>query len=158
MHHANMVRDVVEGLQEVLQQEQVPTDNMKVIEAPVHHVAKVVQKTQQQLATRLQKMKATIQAMQLQYSAGPQNEHQYYGGPGYHGGHVNYRGQGGCGDKYRGNWRVGRGGHINRDITHYCWTHGMCAYTSKRCRPPNKDTRRKRCDATRCRKSKRNCT
>ena len=143
MHHSNIVRDVVPGLREVLQQEQVPTDNTKVIEAPVNHVAKAVQKTQQQLATRLQKMKATIQAMQLQYSAGPQNAHQYYGGPGYHGGHVNYRGQGGCGAQRIGNWRGKSGGHDNRDLTHYCWTHGMCAHLSKYCRTPeeghNKD-------------------
>ena len=32
MHHANMVHDVVAGLQEVLHQEQVPTENPKVIE------------------------------------------------------------------------------------------------------------------------------
>ena len=46
MHHANMVRDVVAGLQEVLQQEQVSTENLTVIEAPIDHVANVVQNTQ----------------------------------------------------------------------------------------------------------------
>ena len=42
MHHTNMVRDVVAGLQEVLQQEQVPTDNTEIIEAPVNHMANVM--------------------------------------------------------------------------------------------------------------------
>ena len=42
MHQTNMVCDVVTGLQEVLHQEQVPTENPTVIEAPVNHVANVV--------------------------------------------------------------------------------------------------------------------
>ena len=39
MHHANIVRDVVTGLQSDLHQEQVLTDNTAVIEEPVDHVA-----------------------------------------------------------------------------------------------------------------------
>ena len=45
MHHANMVRDVVAGLQEILQQEQVLTGNPTVVEAPIYHVANAVQNT-----------------------------------------------------------------------------------------------------------------
>ena len=52
MHHANMVHDVVAGFQELLQQEKVQTDNLMVIEAPVNHVANVVQNNQQQLETQ----------------------------------------------------------------------------------------------------------
>ena len=72
MHHTNMVHDVVAGLQEVLQQEQVLVDNATVTEAPVDHEAKAVQNTQQQLATQLQKMQAMMQSMKLQYAAAPQ--------------------------------------------------------------------------------------
>ena len=72
-----------------------------------------------------------MQAMHIQYSVGPQNAHQDYGGCGYHGGHVNYHGQGVHGAKRRDNWRGGRGGRFNRDLTHYCWTHGICAHPIK---------------------------
>ena len=60
MHHAKMVRDVVAELKEVLQQEQVLTDNTTVIEAPVDHVANAVQNTQQKLATHIQQMQAMM--------------------------------------------------------------------------------------------------
>ena len=57
MHHAKMVQNVVVGLKEVLQQEQVLTENTAVIEAPVDNVANAVQNTDQQLATHIQKIK-----------------------------------------------------------------------------------------------------
>ena len=136
MYHANMVRDVVAGLQEVLHQEQVPMENPALIEEPVDHVANQVQKTQKQLATQLQQTQEMIQEMQIQYAAGPHNARQDYGGLRYHIGHTNYCGQGGRGAKLRVNWWDGRGGRINRDITHYCWTHGMCAHQGKHCRNP----------------------
>ena len=60
MHHANMVRDVVEGFQEVLQQEQVLTENTTSIKAPADHVVNDVQNTQQHLATMLQQMQAMM--------------------------------------------------------------------------------------------------
>ena len=56
--------------------------------------------------------------MQMKYDTGPQNSHQYYVGCGYHCGHGNYCGQGGRGEKRRGNWQGGRGGHVNRGITY----------------------------------------
>ena len=65
MHHKNMVRDVVAGLQEVLQQEQFLTENTTVIEETADHVANAVQNTQKQLAKELQQMQAIIQAMQM---------------------------------------------------------------------------------------------
>ena len=95
MHHPNMVRDVVAGLQEVLQQEQVPTGNPTVIEEPVDHVANTVQNIQKQLDTQLKKMKAMMKAMVMKYAAGTKNSHQYYGGREYHRGNANYRSQGG---------------------------------------------------------------
>ena len=49
MHHANMVCDVVAGIQEYLQQDQA----QMVVQAPVDHVANVVQNTHHQLATQL---------------------------------------------------------------------------------------------------------
>ena len=63
MYHASMVIDVVAGLQEVLQLKQSSTENPKIIAEPINHVAKTVQSTQQQLATRLFKMQATMQTM-----------------------------------------------------------------------------------------------
>ena len=45
MQHSNMVNDVVAGLQESLQQEQVQTDTPTVVQAPVYHVANTVQNT-----------------------------------------------------------------------------------------------------------------
>ena len=45
MHHTNMVRDVVAGLQEALQQYQAQTDTMTNMQDPVDHVAKAVQNT-----------------------------------------------------------------------------------------------------------------
>ena len=47
MHHYNMVRDVVAGLQESLQQEKVHTETPTVVQALVDHVANAVQNTQQ---------------------------------------------------------------------------------------------------------------
>ena len=57
MHHTNMVRDVVAGLQEVLQQKRAPTENVTTVLEPVYHVANAVQSAQQQLAAQLRQMK-----------------------------------------------------------------------------------------------------
>ena len=43
MHHANMVHDVVAGLQEALEQDQVETETTTVVQTPVDHVANAVQ-------------------------------------------------------------------------------------------------------------------
>ena len=82
MHHTNMGRYVVAGLKEVLQQEQVATENTMVIKAPVDNVSNEFQNTQQQLVIQLQQIQAIVQAIQMQYAAGTQNAHQYYGGRG----------------------------------------------------------------------------
>ena len=71
VHHANMVWDVVKGLQEALQQDQSPTENKTTVQEPIDHVANVVQITQKQLATQLQQMQEMMQAIQIQYSAAP---------------------------------------------------------------------------------------
>ena len=60
MHRANMVRDVVAGLQEALQQDQVQTETLTVVQGPVDHVANAVQNIQQQLATQLNQMQAMM--------------------------------------------------------------------------------------------------
>ena len=78
MHHANMVQNVVAGLQEALQYEQAPTENATTVPEPIDYVADAVQITHQQLATQLQQM----QAMHMQYAAEPQHAHHYYGGCG----------------------------------------------------------------------------
>ena len=60
MNHANMVRDVVSGIQEALQQYQAETETPEVVLAPVDHVANAVQNTQKQLATHLQQIQSMI--------------------------------------------------------------------------------------------------
>ena len=71
MYHANMVRDVVPGLQEVMQQEQAPTDTPETISVPNEHVENKAQNTQQKLAEKLKLMQTMMQDMQLQYAAAP---------------------------------------------------------------------------------------
>ena len=60
MHHENMVRNFVTGLQDALEQDQVQTETQTVVLAPVDHVTNTAQNTQQQLATQLQKMQETM--------------------------------------------------------------------------------------------------
>ena len=60
MHHTNMVRNFVAGLQESLQQYQVHTETPTVMQAPVDYVTNAVQNTQQQLATHLQQIQAMM--------------------------------------------------------------------------------------------------
>ena len=66
-----MVRDVVAGTQEALQQYQFQMETPTVKQKPMDHVANTVNNTQQQLATQLQQMQAMVQAMQMQYAAKP---------------------------------------------------------------------------------------
>ena len=55
MHHANMVRDVVAGLQEVLQKEPVPVEALVAMqELQMVHVANVIQYNQLQLSSWIQ--------------------------------------------------------------------------------------------------------
>ena len=104
MHHVNMVRNVVAGMQEDLQQENFPTDNLTTMSEPIDNVANAVQSIQKQLAIQLQQMMATLQNMQMQYAAAPQHTHQDYGGRGYHGVHKKIYGRGGRGAQRRGHW------------------------------------------------------
>ena len=71
-----MVRDVVAGLQEALQQEQTQTETPTGVQAPVYHVANAVQSTQKQLATQLHKMKEMMQTIQMHYNAVPHGTRQ----------------------------------------------------------------------------------
>ena len=80
MHHTNMVRNVVAGLQEDLQQEQAPTENAATILEPIDHVENAVQNTQKELFPQLQQMQAVIWAIQMQYYAAPRHAHKDYGG------------------------------------------------------------------------------
>ena len=66
VNHANVVPDVVTGLQEVLQQDQHPTKIPKTILEPNNHVANTVQSTHQNLAAQLYQMHTMIPAIQLQ--------------------------------------------------------------------------------------------
>ena len=137
MRHANIVRNVITEPKEVLQQEQVLTENPTIIPEPINHVANEVQIIQQQLATDLHHMQSTMQAIHMQYSEAPEHTHQDYGGREYHSRHTNHHGQGGCGAQHRGNWQGVQGGQGNSYLTHYCWDHIICAHSRKYCMTPS---------------------
>ena len=86
MHHTGMVREVVAGLQELLQQEKSPTETPNNISEPNKHVANALQSTQQLMEAQLHQMQTTMQAIQLQYAAALHMIHQDYVGRGYYGG------------------------------------------------------------------------
>ena len=87
-----MVRDVVAGIQEALQQEHTQMETPASMQAPVYHVANAVKSTQQQLATQLQQMQSMMQNMHLHYNAVPHGTHQDYVVRGYQGNQSSYRG------------------------------------------------------------------
>ena len=98
MHHANMVHGVMEGLQDVLQQEPVQVEAHVVIQEPqVAYMGNSVQNNQHQLAAQLHQIHNMMQEMQLQYSAAPQPTYQLYGGQGRSGGNNRFRGHRGIG-------------------------------------------------------------
>ena len=152
-NHANMVRDVIAGIQKALQKYQAHTETPTVVQAPVDHVSNTVQNTQQQLATQIQKIQSMMQDMQMQITKVPHGTRRNYGvrldygGCGYHGNQSSYRGRGGRSAQNNGNWRGGRGGRDNSNLTHYCWTQGMCDHTGKDCRTPAHGQQK---DAVRC--------
>ena len=121
-------------------------------------------KTQGQLATQLQKMQAMMQATQMKYAAAPHGTRKYYGGRqysggrGYHGNQSSYRGWVGCGAQHNRNWRGGRGGRAKSNLTHYCWTHGICAYPGKDCMTPADVHQKDAVWHNKMSGSKRNCT
>ena len=87
-----MVRDVVAGLQETLQQEQTQTETLTSVQAPVDHVSNAVQSTQQQLATHMHQMELMMKTMQMNYNVVPHGTCQDYGGRGYNDNLSSYRG------------------------------------------------------------------
>ena len=97
MNHAAMVRNVVAGLQELLQQDKSLIETTATASITHEHVANMVQSSRQQLAAQLQHMRTMIQVMKLQYDVLPQPTQQYYGSHENYGGNNNYRGRGGCG-------------------------------------------------------------
>ena len=92
MDHTNMVRGVVAGLKEALQQYHTHMETLTSVQAPVDHVTNVVQRTHQQLATQQHKMKSMMQTMQMHYNAVPNGTRQDYGVKGYHGNPLSYGG------------------------------------------------------------------
>ena len=86
MHYFNMVRDVVAGLHEDLQQYQTHKEAPISMQEPMDHVTKLVQNTQQQFATQLQQMQSIMKTTQMHYNTVPHGTHQDYGGGQYYGG------------------------------------------------------------------------
>ena len=94
IHHVNMVRNAISGMQEFLQQYQYPTNTLPVISEPNEHIHNAVQNTQHQLAAQLHQMQTMVQDMQLKYDAAPHPNHQYYVSRGYYGGQKHFCGRG----------------------------------------------------------------
>ena len=63
MHHANMVCDVVVGIQKVFQREQSPIETPMTVTEPHKHLENAVQSTHQQLEEKLKHKQTMIQAM-----------------------------------------------------------------------------------------------
>ena len=104
IHHANMVRDAVAGIHEILQQEPVPVEASGVIQYPqVAHVENCVQYNQHYIADQLQHIQAMVQAVQLHYVVS-QPTYQAYGVQGHNGGNNGFRGRRGRGYLCQGNW------------------------------------------------------
>ena len=91
MNHAAMVRNVVAGLQELLQQDKSLIETTATASITHEHVANMVQSSRQQLAAQLQHIYTMIQDMQLQYATAQQPTHQDYVVRGYYGGQNNFR-------------------------------------------------------------------
>ena len=90
MHHANMVSDVVAGIDEALQQGKTQTETLTSVQAHVYHVANTVQSTQQQLAKQLQKIQSMMQTIQMHYNSVTYGTHQDCVGRGYHSNQSSY--------------------------------------------------------------------
>ena len=66
IHHANMVHNVVAGLQDALQKKTAPVKAPAVmLEPQVHHVENSVQDNQPKIAAQLQQIQIMMQEMQL---------------------------------------------------------------------------------------------
>ena len=68
------------------------------------------------------------------------------------------RGWGGRGAQRQGNWRGGRGGQGSSDLTHYCWTHGICAHPGTECRTLTENHKKNSVWCNKMSGSERNCT
>ena len=103
----------------------------------MNRVVNKVQSTQQQLATKLQEMQVTMQVIQMQYAAAPNETHQDYGGlqdyvgRGYQGNQSSYQIQGVHSKQNSSNWCRGRGGRATINLKPYYWTHRICAHLGK---------------------------
>ena len=119
---ANLVQQVVEGVQQALLPPDGGTDPTSEILQQVVNSASTTTNTQQQLLQQISQLQQSVTQMQFQINA---NQQQHYGGRGGRGG-----GRGGRGGRGGGYDRV----RYPRRYNLYCWSHGGCGHRGNRCR------------------------
>lgn len=133
---ANLVQQVVEGVQQALLPPDGAFDPTAEILQQVVNTASTTTSTQQQLVQQIAQLQQTVTQMQFQLNA-HQQQPPNTGGGGRGGG----RGGGGRG---RGGRRAGDDRlRYPRRYNLYCWTHGGCGHLGGRCRdkkPDHQDT------------------
>ena len=145
-NNANLVQQVVDGLQAVMTPEDTNDPSLELIQQMANS-ANQTSETQQHLLSQIAQMQQAMQQLQRQASQTPlpfqhfQQQHQPYFPQNHY--QQQYFGGGGRGDgrgrgRGRGDGR-GRGGRGDpafrrqRNTSLYCWTHGGCGHTSVTC-------------------------
>jgi hypothetical protein len=144
-NNANLVQQVVEGLQHVLTPEEPPEAESSALIQEMANLATCTTKTQQQLVTQLTQMQQAMALLQTQVNSQSQPyspPFQHRGGRGYYG-NVAQSGRGNSGCGYcSGNGGCGNYFH-QRNTAIYCWTHGGCGHLGAICNaklPGHQDT------------------
>jgi hypothetical protein len=123
---ANLVQQVVDGVQQALLPPNGATDATSEILQQVVNSASTTTSTQQQLIQQLAQLQQSVTQMQFQLNT-QQPQQQSYGDRG------NSGGRGGCGGRGRGNGGYNRVRYPRR-YNLYCWSHGGCGHRGERCR------------------------
>lgn len=127
---ANLVQQVVDGIQQVLLPDDAGPDPTTEILQQVMKSASASSTTQQQLATQIQQLQQMMATMKMQMNAHQHNTTTPIVDPNVDGGRV----RGG------GTFGRGRGGQGDQALRYplrynfYCWTHGGCGHLGSRCR------------------------
>jgi hypothetical protein len=149
-NNANLVQQVVDGLQNVLAPENQPDDESTALLSQMANSASQTSEAQQQLLTQLTQMQQAMALLQTQVNNQGQQGQQYYpppfqpsfqqgGGRGYNNPNQGRGFYGTPGRDGRGRGRGGRFGnggrnhYRQRNTSLYCWTHGGCGHLSSAC-------------------------
>jgi hypothetical protein len=138
-NNANLVQQVVEGLQHVLTPEEPPETESSAIIQEMANSATRNTEAQQQLVNQLTQMQQAMALLQTQVNSQSQ---QPYSPPFHQRGGRGY-GRGNSGRGYRSG-NGGRGNYFRQQNTAiYCWTHGGCGHLGAICNaklPGHQDT------------------